>query len=210
MIFPKPWDRCLAWSTNNMNATYKARLEIWNLSLWIVVDGLFRPIRSLPQCLRAIPGGLHPSWEVLRISCPRKRVSNFCHPKQRVRAQWFHITFLIYPFQILSTSSFRYVALIDFKIMLLSPTNPSSYVQLRDSILARHLSSVANRYMTGKDGDTTESKAKSQKEHRRAQVRKAQMWESTFNIHEGSTNVPNLCWQSSVNIGSAKKTTSNI
>ena len=59
--------------------------------------------------------------------------------------------------------------------MWLSPTSPGSYIQLRDSILARHLRSIANRHMTGKDGDTTESKTKAQKEHRRAQVRKAQM-----------------------------------
>jgi hypothetical protein len=59
--------------------------------------------------------------------------------------------------------------------MLLSPTNPNPYIQLLDSLLALILSSISNRYMIGKDGDTAEAKAKSQKEHRRAQVRKAQL-----------------------------------
>ncbi|KAG0648567.1 hypothetical protein D0Z07_5398 [Hyphodiscus hymeniophilus] len=58
--------------------------------------------------------------------------------------------------------------------MLLSPTNSDSYIQLRDSVLARYLHG-ANRPMIGKDGNSPESKAKSQKEHRRAQVRKAQI-----------------------------------
>jgi hypothetical protein len=59
--------------------------------------------------------------------------------------------------------------------MYLSPADPTPYVLLRHAIFARHLSSMANYFMTGKDEKTSEAKTKNQKEHRRAQVRKAQM-----------------------------------